>query len=217
MGAEQVAKVLLDAKAVTLNIKEPYTYVSGIRSPIYCDNRLLTSSVAGRKVVCDDFAKIIEEIDPEVIAGTASSAIAWAAWAAERLGKPMVYIRKKEKDYGKENLIEGGDISGKKVVVVEDLVSTGGSSMNAVEACREAGAEVTSMVAIFTYEFEKARKKFEEGNCKTFFLSNFSTLVKVAAENNYIDSGNIALVNEWSQDPSGWGPKHGFPLGEKKN
>jgi orotate phosphoribosyltransferase len=177
----------------------------------------LTSSVSGRKVICEDFVKIVEELNPEVIAGTASSAIAWAAWVAEKLGKPMVYIRKKGKDYGKENLIEGGDISGKKVVVVEDLVSTGGSSMNAVEACRDAGAEVIAMAAIFTYEFEKAKKKFEEGSCKAYFLSNFTTLVKVAAENNYIDAENMALVQEWSQDPAGWGPKHGFPLGEKRN
>jgi orotate phosphoribosyltransferase len=168
-------------------------------------------------VVCKAFSKIVEELNPEVIAGTASSAISWASWIAEKLGKPMVYIRKKGKDYGQEKLIEGGDIKGKDVIVIEDLVSTGGSSMNAVEACREAGANVIAMVAIFTYEFEKARKKFEDGNCKVFFLTNFSTLVEVAAENNYLAQESLALVKEWSQNPAEWGPKHGFPLGEKKN
>jgi len=217
MEAEEIAKILLSEKAVTLNIKEPYTYVSGIRSPIYCDNRVLTSSVSGRKVICRAFARIIEELNPDVIAGTASSAISWAAWAAAKLEKPMVYIRKKSKDYGREKLIEGGDIKGKKVVVVEDLVSTGGSSMNAVEACRNEGADVLAMAAIFTYEFEKAKKKFEEGNCKVSFLTNFSTLVKVAAENNYLEPESLELVKEWNQNPAEWGPKHGFPLGEKKN
>ncbi len=214
---EEIAKILLEKKAVTLNVKEPYTYVSGTRSPIYCDNRILTSCTAERLVISKAFVDIVKELEPEVIAGTASSAIAWAAWIAEKLGKPMVYIRKKSKDYGKEKLIEGGDITGKKVVVIEDLVSTGGSSMNAVEACREAGGDVTAMVAIFTYEFEKAKKKFEEGNCKALFLTDFSTLVNVAAENNFIDKDNLALVQEWNKDPAEWGPKHGFPLGEKKN
>jgi orotate phosphoribosyltransferase len=217
MGNEEIARILLEKKAVTLNVKEPYTYVSGIRSPIYCDNRLLTSYPSERTVICRVFNRIVEELNPEVIAGTASSAIAWASWIAEKLGKPMVYIRKKSKEYGKEKLIEGGDIKGKKVVVIEDLVSTGGSSMNAVEACREAGADVLAMVAIFTYEFEKAKKKFEQGSCKVFFLTDFSTLVKVAADNNFIDKENLELVSEWNKAPAEWGPKHGFPLGEKKN
>jgi orotate phosphoribosyltransferase len=217
MSEKEVAKILLDIKAVTLNPKEPYTYVSGIRSPIYCDNRVLTAHPSERAVVCKAFNAIVEGMNPDVIAGTASSAISWAAWIAEKLGKPMVYIRKKGKDYGKENLIEGGDISGKNVVVIEDLVSTGGSSMNAVEACREAGANVIGMVAIFTYGFEKAQKKFEEGNCKVSFLTNFATLVDVAAENNFIEAESLALVKEWNQSPAEWGPKHGFPLGEKKN
>ena len=214
---QEIAKILLEKKAVTLNPKEPYTYVSGTRSPIYCDNRILTSCPAERAVISNAFVDIVKELEPEIIAGTASSAIAWAAWIAEKLGKPMVYIRKKSKDYGKEKLIEGGDITGKRVVVIEDLVSTGGSSINAVEACRQAGAEVTAMVAIFTYEFEEAKKKFEESNCKALFLTDFTTLVDVAAENNFIDKDNLALVREWNKAPAEWGPKHGFPLGKKKN
>ena len=214
---KEIAKILLEKKAITLNLKEPYTFVSGARSPIYCDNRLLTFYPDERKIICKAFNKIIEELDPEIIAGTASSAIAWAAWIAQKLKKPMVYVRKKEKEHGKQNLIEGGNIKGKKVVVVEDLVSTGGSSMNAVESCREAGADVIAMVAVFTYEFEKSKKLFEEKNCNTIFLTDFTTLTNVAAENNFIDKENLEIVQEWSKDPIGWGPKHGFPLGEKKN
>lgn len=214
---EKIAEILLKRKAVTLDAKEPYTFVSGIRSPIYCDNRLLTSYPKDRKEICKAFIEKVKEMDAEVIAGTASSAISWAAWIAAKLDKPMVYIRKKGKDYGKEQLIEGGDINGKKVVVIEDLVSTGGSSMNAVQSCRDAGGEVVAMVAIFTYEFEKAESKFEEGRCKTVFLTDFSTLVEVAAEKGYIEEEHLKLVKEWNSDPSGWGPKHGFPLGEKKN
>ena len=214
---EEIAKILLEKNAVTLNTEEPYTYVSGIRSPIYCDNRTLTFYPEQRKIICDAFIEIVKELDPEVIAGTASPAISWAAWVAAKLEKPMVYIRKKSKDYGKEKLIEGGDINNKKVVVIEDLISTGGSSMNAVEACKEAGADVLAMVAIFTYEFEKAKKLFADGNCKAIFLTDFTTLTNVAAENNFLDKDKLELVQEWSRDPSGWGPKHGFPLGEKKN
>ena len=217
MGKEEIAKVLLEKKAVTLDADEPYTYVSGIRSPIYCDNRVLTFYPDARKKVTEEFVRIIRDIDPEVIAGTASSAISWAAWIADVLGKPMVYIRKKEKEYGQALLIEGGDISGRKVVVVEDLVSTGGSSWNAVKSCKEAGAEVVAMAAIFTYGFEKAKKLFKDGACRTFFLTDFETLVTVASENDYLDKERLGIVREWNQDPSGWGPAHGFPLGEKKN
>jgi len=214
---KEIAKILLEKKAVTLNATEPYTYVSGIRSPIYCDNRVLTYFPKERSKVCDEYVNIIQDLGAEVIAGTASSAISWAAWIADRLGLPMVYIRKAGKGYGKDKLIEGGDINGKKLVVVEDLVSTGGSSANAVQACKDNGAKVIAMVAIFTYEFEKSKKKFEGLGCDALFLTNFSTLVDVAAENDYLDKDNLALVKEWNHDSAGWGPKHGFALGEKKN
>ncbi len=212
-----ISTILLEKQAVMLNVKEPFTFVSGIRSPIYCDNRLLTFYPEERATIIDDFVRKVREHDPDVIAGTASSAISWAAWVAERLGKPLVYIRKKSKDYGQQKLIEGGDIRGKTVVVIEDLVSTGGSSFNAVTSCREAGAEVISMVAIFTYEFEKASRLFHEGRCKAEFLTDFSTLVEVAAENQFLEKEQIEMVKEWSKDPAGWGPKHGFQLGEQNN
>jgi orotate phosphoribosyltransferase len=214
---KEIAKILLDKKAVTLNIKEPYTYVSGIRSPVYCDNRVLTYFPKERKTVCKAFNEIIKEFDVDVIAGTASSAISWAAWVSQKINKPMVYIRKAGKGYGKDKLIEGGDITGKKIIVIEDLVSTGGSSVNAVEACQEAGGEVVAMIAIFTYEFEKAKTKFESVKCETRYLTDFSTLVDVAADNNFIESENLKLIKEWNKGPTGWGPKHGFELGEKRN
>lgn len=217
MDKEQIAKILLEKKAVTLNAKEPYTFVSGIRSPIYCDNRLLMFYPKERTIISKAFNKIVKKLNPEAIVGTASSGICWTAWISEKINKPMVYIRKKAKGHGKQKLIEGGNIKGKKVVVIEDLVSTGGSSMNAVEACREAGANVIAMVAIFTYEFEKAKKKFKEGNCKTFFLTDFTTLTKLAAENNFIEKENLKLIQEWNKAPAEWGPKHGFPNAEPKN
>lgn len=207
----EIAKILLEKKAVTLNVEEPYTYVSGIRSPVYCDNRLLTFFPRERKRICQAFYTLIKDLQPGVIAGTASSAIPWAAWVAEKLERPMVYIRKQSKGHGKKQLIEGGDIHGKSVVVIEDLVSTGGSSLNAVEACREAGADVLAMAAIFTYQFDKARQKFEEANCKVKFLTNFTILTQVAAEYDFIDEKNLTLIQEWNKDPQGWGPKHGFP------
>jgi len=212
----EIAKILLEKKAVTLNAEEPYTYVSGIRSPIYCDNRVLTFFPEERKIIAEAFNEVVEKYDVDVIAGTATSGIPWASWIASKLDKPMVYIRKKGKGYGQDKLIEGGDIKGKKVVVIEDLVSTGGSSANAVQSCIDAGGEVVAMVAIFTYEFEKAKEKFQN-LCKAQFLTTFSTLVDVAVDNQFIDSDKLSLIKEWSQDPQGWGPKHGFPLGEKKN
>lgn len=212
MAREQtIAKILLEKKAVTLNIEAPYTYVSGIRSPIYCDNRTLTFFPQERKVICQAFYEIILKMTPDVIAGTASSAIPWAAWVSEKLELPMVYIRKASKGYGRQQLIEGGDIQGMRVVVIEDLVSTGGSSLNAIEACRDARAEVMAMVAIFTYQLERARQKFQDADYEVRFLTNFSVLTDIAAEHDYIDREQVSVIQEWNADPQNWGPKHGFP------
>jgi orotate phosphoribosyltransferase len=214
---QEIAKILLEKEAVTINATQPYTYVSGIRSPIYCDNRRLMYHPQERKAVTRAFVQKINGLNPDLIAGTASSAICWAAWIADELNKPMVYIRKKSKGYGQDKLIEGGNIKGKKVVVIEDLVSTGGSSINAVESCRLAGAEVIAMAAIFTYGFEKAQKKFDEAKCETLFLTTFSELTKVAAENNIIEADKLELVQSWNADPTGWGPRNGFANAEPKN
>jgi orotate phosphoribosyltransferase len=218
MGHDQkIARVLLEKQAVTLNTEEPYTYASGIRSPIYCDNRRMIFFPRERELITRAFAQQIAPFNPDIIAGTASGAIAWAAWAAEKLEKPMVYIRKASKGYGRQQLIEGGEIAGKTVVVVEDLVSTGGSGLSAVNACREAGAEVLAMVAIFTYEFTDVAPKFDEIGCQLRFLSNFSTLIQVAADDQYIAQEQLSLIREWNQEPHAWGPKHGFPNAETQN
>jgi orotate phosphoribosyltransferase len=214
---EKIAKILLDKGAITLDVKKPYTFVSGARSPIYTDNRLLAAHPRERKMVVDAFISALDGMEYEILAGTATAGIQWAAWIADRLEKPMAYIRGGAKSHGLGNQVEGAPVKGKKVVVIEDLISTGGSSMNAVEACREAGADVVAMVCIFTYEFEKARKKFEDNDSKAVFLTDFTTLTKVAAENGFIEKKDLKLVQEWNKDPQGWGPKHGFPLGEKKN
>jgi len=214
---KEVAKILLDVNAVKLNPEEPFTYVSGIRSPIYCDNRVLTFFVDERRKIVSEFVEKIKDLDCDVIAGTASSAISWGAWVAEVLGKPMVYIRKKSKGYGADKLIEGGDVSGKKVIVVEDLITTGGSSVNAALACKEAGAEVVKVVAIFQYEFEKAVKKFEEAGFEFITLSSFDVLVEVAKETGAVAEDKIDMVLEWRKNPPEWGPAHGFPNAEPKN
>jgi orotate phosphoribosyltransferase len=215
--AQEIARILLEKQAVTLNTKEPYTYASGIRSPIYCDNRRMIFFPRERALIAEAFAEQIAPFNPDIIAGTASGAIAWASWAAEKLAKPMVYIRKASKGYGRQQLIEGGEIAGKTVVVIEDLVSTGGSSLSAVSACRDAGAEVLAMVAIFTYEFTDVALKFDEIGCQLRFLSNFSTLIQVAAADRFIAQEQLSLIREWNQDPHTWGPKHGFPNAETKN
>jgi len=200
-----IARILLEKQAVTLNVKEPYTYVSGIRSPIYCDNRRLTFYPSERAILCRAFAAYVQPFQPDVIAGTASSAISWAAWVAAKSDKPLVYIRKAAKGYGKQQLIEGGDIAGKTVVVIEDLVSTGGTSLNAVNACREAGANVLAMIAIFTYEFEGVEQKFRAAGCEVRFLTNFTTLTQTAAEHNLIEQDQLELIRAWRLDPQNWG------------
>jgi orotate phosphoribosyltransferase len=202
---------------VTLNAEEPYTYVSGIRSPIYCDNRRLTFFPQARKTICQAFYQQISPLNPDVIAGTASAAISWTAWVAAKLEKPMVYIRKATKGYGKQQLIEGGDIQGKTIVVIEDLVSTGGSSLNAVNACQKAGARVLGMTAIFTYEFANTVKKFHEMNCNVTFLTNFTTLLQVAVEQSYIAPDKLTLIQDWIQDPQHWGSRKGFANAKPKN
>ncbi len=209
---KQVAEILLKIKAVTLNAKEPYRYVSGILSPIYCDNRLLMSYPEERTKIRDFFLELIKEnnLEFDVVAGVATSGIPHAAWIADKLNKPMIYVRGKAKEHGKTNQIEGKLEKGQKVLVIEDLVSTGGSSVRAVNAVKEAGGEVVCCLAIFTYEMEKAKKQFEEANCKLLTLSNFSTLVGVASENNYITEEEKNKVIEWNKMPADWGKKMGY-------
>ena len=154
--ASQIASDLLDIKAVYLKPEEPFTWASGIKSPIYCDNRKMIGSVEERNTIIEGFIELLNGLDFDVVAGTATAGIPWAAFIADRINKPMAYIRSKPKDYGAGKQIEGPDVDGKKVVVIEDLISTGGSVIKAVEAVRREGGIVTDVAAIFSYEFAKA-------------------------------------------------------------
>ncbi|MBW2976849.1 orotate phosphoribosyltransferase [Candidatus Woesearchaeota archaeon] len=207
MDKEEISKILLKIKAVSLRTNPPYKWVSGILAPIYTDNRLIMSYPKERKKIISAFIKLIKgnKIKVDVIAGIATSGIPYAAWIAEELNIPMVYIRKKEKDHGKENLIEGKLDKGKTVVIIEDLISTGGSSINGVEAVRSAGCKVNYCLAIFTYELDKARQSFERLNVKIATLTDFTTLVKAATKENYIRDDEKEKVLEWSKNPEGWG------------
>lgn len=204
---KEIAEILLKIKAVTLRTDPPYKWVSGILAPIYTDNRLLMSYPKERDFIINSFLKIIKEknLNPDVIVGIATSGIPWAAWIADKLNLPMIYIRKKQKDYGRENLIEGEFEKGKKVIIIEDLISTGGSSINGVKVVKQAGGVILANLAIFTYELEKAKQNFEKENVKLIPLSNFTTLVNVAVKENYIKKDEEKNVLEWSKNPEEWG------------
>ncbi len=202
--AVEVSKNLLKIKAVFLKPNDPFTWASGIKSPIYCDNRMTLSYPEVRKVVEDGLAETIKKYysDVEVIEGTSTAGIAHAAMVAERLGLPMGYVRGKAKDHGRGNQIEGVSPKGKKVVVVEDLISTAGSSLEVVEVLREEGAIVLGIVSIFTYGLKKGIERLEAANCENHSLSNFETLVHTAAEENYISKEDISKVLKFQQNPS---------------
>ncbi len=204
---KKLAKALMDIKAVLLRPQEPFTWASGWHSPIYCDNRRVLSHPELRAQVAQWLADKAMELYPEaeVVAGVATGAIAHGVLAADRMQKPFVYVRPKPKDHGTGSQIEGELAPGKKVVVIEDLISTGMSSLAAVKALRDAGAEVLGMVAIFTYGFDLAAQRFEEDKVRLDTLSNYSALVDVASETGYISSAAKSLLHEWRENPSEWG------------
>lgn len=199
-----VAKNLLKIKAVFLKPNDPFTWASGIKSPIYCDNRLTLSYPEVRKVIENGLAETIKKYYPnvEVIEGTSTAGIAHAAMVSEILGLPMGYVRGGAKDHGRGNQIEGIVPEGKNVVVVEDLISTAGSSLEVVEVLREAGANVLGIVSIFTYNLTKGIEKLNAANCENHSLSDFETLVKVAADEKYISEADINKVLKFQKNPS---------------
>ena len=202
-----VAKSLLDIKAVMLRPENPFTWASGWKSPIYCDNRKVLSYPEIRESICQWMADIIKKNYPEVevIAGVATGAIAHGYLVAHILGKPFCYVRPKPKDHGTGSQIEGLLEEGAKVVIVEDLISTGMSSLAAKNALVNAGADVLGMVAIFSYNFNQARKAFEDSNVELTTLSNYDTLIEVATEIGYVKESDKEVLKEWRIAPSTWG------------
>ncbi|MBQ0769892.1 MAG: orotate phosphoribosyltransferase [Bizionia sp.] len=204
--ARQTAKVLLQVNAIKLQPTDPFTWASGWKSPIYCDNRVVLSFPLIRNYIREEMAKFIEQQygKPDVIAGVATGAIAIGVLVAEYLGIPFVYVRPEAKKHGRQNQIEGFIESGQNVVVIEDLISTGNSSLNAVKALKEAKVNVKGMVAIFSYGFDVASKNFEDANITLHTLSNYESLLLEAVEANYIKQAELATLSDWNSNPSEW-------------
>jgi orotate phosphoribosyltransferase len=205
--ALKTAENLLQIKAIKLNLKQPFTWASGWKSPIYCDNRKTLSYPRIRTYIRQQFVQCINEKfgKPDIIAGVSTGGIANGALVAQDMGLPFVYVRTEQKAHGLENLIEGVVESGQTVVVCEDLISTGGSSLKVVDALRAAGCEVKGMVAIFSYGFDVSEKAFEKAKCAIFTLSDYSTLIKQAAESGYVGEKDLDTLASWRQGPDKWG------------
>jgi orotate phosphoribosyltransferase len=204
---KKIAEYLLQINAIKLQPSNPFTWASGWKSPIYCDNRKTLSFPEVRSYVCDSFVSHINALYPfaEVIAGVATGAIAHGVLVADRMDLPFIYVRSGAKGHGLGNQIEGYFEAGQKVVVIEDLISTGGSSLSAVKALKEAGCEVLGMTAIFTYEFKKASDNFAAENCNLNTLSNYSVLIETALQTGYISEADVETLKAWRKDPSVWG------------
>jgi len=204
--ANKVAQKLLDINAIKLNVAEPFTWASGWKSPIYCDNRLSLSYPSVRTFVKEKIVDVIHEnfTSIEAIAGVATAGIPQGALVAEALNVPFIYVRSKPKGHGMENMIEGKIVEDQKVVVIEDLVSTGGSSLKAIEALRANHIEVLGMVSIFTYGFPIADENFENAGIKLVALSNYDALINVALSMNFISEDQVSHLKSWREDPGRW-------------
>lgn len=204
--ASQTAELLLQINAIKLNSKNPFTWASGWKSPIYCDNRIILSFPAIRNYIRDEFAKNIEKQfgKPDVIAGVATGAIGIGILVAESLGLPFVYVRPEAKKHGRLNQVEGFLQKGQNVVVVEDLISTGNSSLLAVEALRNEGANIKGMAAVFTYGFQVAEDNFASAKVDLFTLSNYENLLELAVAKEYITETEQELLQQWKKSPSEW-------------
>lgn len=200
---EKIAKVLFDVKAVKISVNEPFTFASGIKSPIYCDNRYILGFSEERDIIIDGFVEKIDK-DVDVIVGVATAGIPWASFIADRMKKPLSYVRNKPKEHGRGKQIEGADIKGKKVVVIEDLITTGKSSLIAVEVLQKEEVVEQEVMAIFSYGFDKARENYEKYNCKFSSLSNFDTLIKILEQLKYLTEKEAEIALDWSRNPEGW-------------
>lgn len=203
----EVTKKLVQINTIKIQPSNPFTWASGWKAPIYCDNRKILSYPEERTFIRDQFVKLIRDKYPEaeVIAGVAMGAIAHGMLVAQELGLPFIYVRSKPKDHGLENLIEGDLKAGQKVVIIEDLVSTGVSSLKAAEAISNFGGDVLGMMAIFTYNFPVAKENFEEAGIELTTLSRYKTLIEVALESGEVKQSQVESLNQWRQDPANWG------------
>jgi orotate phosphoribosyltransferase len=201
-----IAEKLLQVEAVKLSPQKPFKWASGWNSPIYCDNRVALSYPDIRAYIAESLIAAIqrEYPDVEVIAGVATAGIPQAAIIADRMGKSLIYVRAKPKDHGMTNLIEGRVTAGQKVVVIEDLISTGGSSLKAVEALKEQGVQVLGMVAIFTYDFPVAAAAFKHAGVKLVTLSNYNALLNIAFTKKILDQKQLEVLSQWRENPSEW-------------
>jgi orotate phosphoribosyltransferase len=205
-NAIETARLLLEIKAIKLNTEDPFTWASGRKSPIYCDNRKTLSYPEIRTYIRQQFVYLVNEIfaDVDVIAGVATGGIAQGVLVAQDMGKPFVYVRPEAKTHGLKNQIEGDLKSGQSVVVIEDLVSTGKSSLMAVDALRDFGCDVKGMAAIFTYELDVAKKNFEQENVTLNTITNYSTLIQTAINEHFISENDIMSLNAWRENPEKW-------------
>ncbi|QXV63913.1 orotate phosphoribosyltransferase [Mucilaginibacter sp. 21P] len=204
---QQVAEFLLQIKAIKLQPTNPFTWASGWKSPIYCDNRVTLSYPTIRTYIRQKISSAIQEVfgSVDAIAGVATAGIPQGALVAQELGLPFIYVRAKAKEHGRGNLIEGEITPGQRVVVIEDLISTGKSSLQAVDALREAGYTVAGLAAIFSYGFDVADENFKNAKCPYFTLSNYNALIKYAEEKQYISSADVDMLKKWREEPSTWG------------
>ncbi|PHN05243.1 orotate phosphoribosyltransferase [Flavilitoribacter nigricans] len=203
--AAEVAKRLMQINAIKLNPQNPFTWASGLRSPIYCDNRLALSHPDLRSFLIDCFVEKAADFGPvDGVAGVATAGIPHGALLADRLGLPFIYVRSKAKGHGRQNMIEGEMASGARLLVIEDLISTGGSCLAAVEALREAKYQVSGVLAIFTYGFPQAQSAFEAASCPFGTLSSYPVLLEEAKNQKYITNDQLKTLQEWQQDPKAW-------------
>ncbi|WCG34633.1 orotate phosphoribosyltransferase [Companilactobacillus farciminis] len=205
--ANNIASQLLKIKAVTLNPKEPFVWASGIKAPIYTDNRLTIAYPDFRQTIAHDLAELIKEKYPEaeVIGGVATAGIPHATGVSNILNLPLNYVRPQKKDHGKKSQIEGRCQKGDKVVLIDDLISTGGSILKAVKAVEEEGGDVIGTVAIFSYDLPESTKNFADAHTKLFTLTDYPTMIQVAQQLNYVEESDMELLQQWYQDPESWG------------
>lgn len=206
LSSLDIARLLIQIKAISINVTDPFRYSSGLLSPIYCDNRLLISYPELRTQVVSAFIDQIKQNvdDFDVVAGTATAGIPHAAWIADKLNKPMVYVRSSAKGHGKHNEIEGRINAGQTAIIIEDHISTGGSALHAAKSLRQAGALVEHCFAISTYNFDTANKQFSEEQVTSHCLTDFNAILKAAVELNQLDESTLALAEQWNQAPKAW-------------